>query len=112
MPYNRLASVGIGALLAALGPSGAVIAQCQGWLPGNGPTVSGTFKAATMFDPDGAGPTAPELIVAGTFQSLGGQTSQINYIGKWDGVSWGNVIPVNTFGFNEINALAVFDVDG
>ena len=52
---------------------GSLVAQCTTqWLPGDGiPGVGGTVYASTMWDPDGTGPAAPQLVVGGTFQTAG-----------------------------------------
>ncbi|MEO6594931.1 MAG: hypothetical protein ABIP94_09290, partial [Planctomycetota bacterium] len=58
-------------LLVAAGP---IAAQCTTqWLPGDGApgVLGGSVAASTMWDPDGAGPLAPVLVVAGTFTLAG-----------------------------------------
>lgn len=64
-------------------------AQCEGrWLPGNGvPGVSsGPVYASVMWDPDGAGPKSPVLIVGGSFSFMG---SELGYgLAVWDGETW------------------------
>jgi hypothetical protein len=87
-------------------------AQCQGWLPGAGaPATAGTFKAATLFDPDGPGPGSANLVVGGSFQGLGGINPPPTYLARWDGAAWGT-FPIQFFGARSVNALAVFDLDG
>lgn len=64
-------------------------AQCEGrWLPGNGvPGVSsGPVYASVMWDPDGAGPKSPVLIVGGSFSFIG---SELGFgLAVWDGETW------------------------
>ncbi|MEO6596538.1 MAG: hypothetical protein ABIP94_17440, partial [Planctomycetota bacterium] len=53
------------------------------WLPGEGlPGVGGTVYASTTWDPDGAGPVPPQLVVGGTFLTAG--TTLANRIARWD----------------------------
>ncbi len=60
----------------------AILAVCAGapargqceprWLPGDGvPGVFGTVRAMTLWDPDGVGPAATKLVVAGEFLAAG-----------------------------------------
>jgi len=69
--------------------SSTALGQCEGrWLPGNGvPGVSsGPVYASVMWDPDGAGPKSPVLIVGGSFSFIG---SELGYgLAVWDGESW------------------------
>jgi hypothetical protein len=62
--------------------------QCTGqWLPGTGvPGISGTVYASVMWDPDGAGPLPPVLVVGGSF-TLADSTAVTN-IAYWNGTSW------------------------
>jgi hypothetical protein len=42
------------------------------WLPGAGmPGTSGTVRASTLWDPDGAGPRSPVIVMSGTFEFAG-----------------------------------------
>src|ERR1043165_7473171 len=78
------------ALSAIAGPcllAPTALAQCPQWLAGEGsPGLLGMAYASTMWDPDGAGPQAPVLVVGGSF-TLAGQTLASN-IASWDGSSW------------------------
>lgn len=48
------------------------LAQCAGWLPGDGvPGVNGPVYSIVEWDPDGEGPTTPRWVVGGTFTSAG-----------------------------------------
>jgi hypothetical protein len=68
-------------LSTAIGPIAFVIAcltaclqgQCATqWLPGDGlPGTYGPTRAATMWDPDGAGPKAPVVVLGGGFEIAG-----------------------------------------
>ncbi len=64
--------------------SAPAAAQCTNeWLPGNGvPGVDSGVFASTMWDPDGSGPAAPRLVVAGGFALAG--TVPANRIAAWD----------------------------
>ncbi|HEX6811608.1 MAG TPA: hypothetical protein VF384_08305 [Planctomycetota bacterium] len=63
---------------------GSIAAQCANtWQPSGGfAGVSGTVKAMTMWDPDGAGPQFPQLVVGGAF-TLAGDVP-VNHIAAWD----------------------------
>lgn len=71
-------------LVAMFGGCGAAAAQCAaGWVQGPGvPGVYGQVLAATVWDPDGPGPAAPVLVVAGEFSLAG--TVAANRIAVWD----------------------------
>src|SRR4030095_3596825 len=74
---SRLPSVAVAVLLFSLVTSTVAEnapAQCATqWLPGSGvPGPTGIVYATTMWDPDGAGPVAPILVVGGQFSSAGG----------------------------------------
>jgi trimeric autotransporter adhesin len=60
-------------ITAAIGLLSDSIAQCtQQWLPGGGlPGVTGIVRDTLAWDPDGAGPQAEVLVVAGEFQVAG-----------------------------------------
>ncbi|HEX6811751.1 MAG TPA: hypothetical protein VF384_09025 [Planctomycetota bacterium] len=73
--------------LAALTSARATPAQCAQWLPGSGPPGVGSNNAGSVdcvlpWDPDGAGPAPPQLIVGGTFGFAG--TSAVNQIASYD----------------------------
>lgn len=58
--------------LLALCVTGAARGQCAGWLPSDGlPGPNGSVVALTVWDPDGAGPASPKLVVAGEFTIAG-----------------------------------------
>ncbi|MFA6045936.1 MAG: hypothetical protein WC718_13220 [Phycisphaerales bacterium] len=85
-------------------------AQCEGrWIGMDSsitPTVtfpSGIFTKQATWDPDGAGPQTPWLIVGGNFTGFG--TPAANYIAGWDGTNWHNFAG----GFNErVRALGTY----
>ncbi|HNQ23711.1 MAG TPA: choice-of-anchor Q domain-containing protein [Phycisphaerae bacterium] len=67
--------------------------ECQGGCPCPGwveqfpvGDLDGAVKAMTAWDPDGAGPQAPVLVVGGDFTHARGL--QVNYIARWDGSQW------------------------
>ncbi len=79
-------------LVCALMPvasGGRAAAQCAPrWINGGeagGP--GGLVYAMTQWDPDGAGPQAPVLVVGGTFTSAAGDPA-IRNIATWNGTSW------------------------
>ena len=66
-----------------------VSAQCDDWRAGplvDIPGVDGTVYVATTWDPDGAGPLPPQLVIGGDFITAGGTT--VNRIARWDGTAW------------------------
>jgi hypothetical protein len=85
-------------------------AQCpRAWLPApNGvydaPTGSSEVLAMTEWDPDGAGPLPPVLVVGGNFIAAGDQGA--DYVAYWDGSAWHRL----GWGFNApVRALAVLN---
>jgi hypothetical protein len=66
----------------------AISAQCQTqWVPGEGIAgVDDLIHAAVRWDPDGAGPLPPALVVAGRFRRAGSVAA--DRIAAWDGVAW------------------------
>lgn len=65
-------------------------AQCeQVWLPGpTVPGLNGGVTAMTKWDPDGAGPLPPQLVVGGSFTSAGSTVA--GPFAVWDGAAWKN----------------------
>lgn len=94
-------------LLAAL-PSAATAQPCGQWIaPFN--TFGGLASrphAIVAFDPDGPGPTTPQLIVGGSFTHADGQL--VNRIARWDGTRWQAM--ASGVG-NVVRALHVHDPD-
>ncbi|MFO0858837.1 MAG: immunoglobulin domain-containing protein [Phycisphaerales bacterium] len=72
-----------------------------------GSGVSTDVAAIASYDPDGAGPSNPQLVVGGGFLNAGGQTA--NYIASWDGTQWQSL--ANGANGNVL-ALANLDPDG
>ncbi|MDX2199573.1 MAG: immunoglobulin domain-containing protein [Phycisphaerae bacterium] len=76
---------------------------------------SGVFEMAE-WDPDGAGPRGPELVVGGFFTAAGGKPT--DSIARWDGASWrvfgSGVRGVLFGGFTpgQVYALEVANLDG
>ena len=68
-------------------------AQCAGnWLPGNSlPGTDDRISAAVMWDPDGAGPATPVLVLGGDFTLAGNVSTQ--GIATWDPATgaWGTL---------------------
>ena len=64
--------------------SGVAFAQCEtGWLAGVGvPGTNDTIYAATLWDPDGAGPLQPRIVVGGRFTTAGGVPA--SRVAQWD----------------------------
>src|ERR1051325_2399444 len=57
------------------------------WKPGNdSPTVNGLVYAMTVWDPDGAGPQPPLLVIGGDFTTAG--STMAHNIAAWNGNSW------------------------
>lgn len=90
--------------LLALAP--AATAQCAYWrsLP---PYVYADVAALAVFDDDGDGPHAPELVVGGTLGAIGGGPQR--YIGKWNGTAWSELAQGTT---GVVSSFLVFDDDG
>jgi len=80
---------------------------CQPTWTALGTGIDGQVFSSTVFDPDGAGPAPPVLVVGGTFTSAGGQPA--NNIAMWDGSAWH---PLGTGVDDAVWALAAFDEDG
>jgi hypothetical protein len=75
-------------VVSALG-SRATAQQCMDWRAVPGMTRADIIEAATIWDPDAAGPLPPRLVVAGRFTVAGwpnGITAQ--NIAMWDGTTW------------------------
>lgn len=103
--------------LAAGVASQAAHAQCAPqWLAPLPPVgVEGTTHAVCSWDPDGAGPLNPWLVVGGFIEAAGGM--EANNVAAWDGVRWhslnsayGPTAPDGTKGL--ITALTSYDPDG
>ena len=77
-------------VLACLLPTGAARGQCEArWLAvgeGGIPGTNGPVYAMTMWDPDGAGPQPPVLLIGGAF-TMAGTTPAVG-IAMWDGHAW------------------------
>ena len=105
----------IGAILIASAIlSGIAAAQCPttpGWSAmnafagvGGDPLLGGVaVYATTSWDPDGAGPISPLLVVAGDFTFAGGVSA--TRIATWDGISWQ---PIGAGFDDKVYALGVY----
>ncbi|MGE0480675.1 MAG: hypothetical protein AB7Q17_09405 [Phycisphaerae bacterium] len=72
-----------------------------------GTGVDNIVRALTMFDPDGDGPAAAQLIAGGDFTHAGGR--DVGFVAAWDGVAWSDL----GGGFDApVQALCVLDLDG
>ncbi|MEZ6235069.1 MAG: immunoglobulin domain-containing protein [Phycisphaerales bacterium] len=78
----------------------------QHWRPlGSG--VGGAVRGITSWDPDGAGPQSPQIVVTGEFLSAGGASA--SQVAAWDGQQW------NSMGFGidaPGRAVVSWDADG
>lgn len=94
--FGAIASVA-GALALGMVGGQSAMAQCvEGWLPGVVSTdtwtgVNGTVNASIVWDPDGAGPLNPRVVIGGAF-TIAGATAVTN-IAQWDGTQW---LPMGT----------------
>ncbi len=103
MPARLIVPVALGLATAAWG-------QCTPeWLPGPGlPGLDGTVYATTSWDPDGAGPQPPVLVVGGSFTIAG--TALAANIAQWDGTSWSPLgTGIGAYPYSPVFALTVFD---
>src|SRR5690349_6754761 len=115
-PMNRMYDLVVRLLVAAavLVVPALARAQCQsGWLSGPpipviGNGTNGIVRAAISWDPDGAGPQPPVLVVGGFFTSVGGATAA-NEIAMWDGSSWHPMGSGMAGSGASVLALAVFN---
>ena len=86
----RIHALKVCALGAVLAAAGLARAQCDPrWLADPDPAASGlngTVYAAATWDPDGAGPLPPLLVLGGFFTAAG--LTPANNVAAWDGVSW------------------------
>lgn len=100
-----------GGFVTAGGLSASHIARWDGtaWSDVGG-GASGDVTALTTFDPDGAGPRASVLAVAGNFTTVAGGTVSASHVAIWDGVSWSALGAGVNSGL--YFALASFDRDG
>ena len=76
-------------LVLAIVPSAAT-AQCEPrWLPQPLPGANNIVRASTVWDPDGAGPAAPKLVLGGQFTIAGPILA--SRIVTWDGSAWSSL---------------------
>lgn len=69
--------------------------------------TTGRVNALCAWDPDGPGPAAELLVVAGEFTAAGGAPA--NRIAIWDGAAWS---PLGSGVNAAVHAVGVWDVDG
>jgi T5SS/PEP-CTERM-associated repeat protein len=72
-----------------------------------GAGINGSVEALGVYDPDGPGPAAPNLIAAGLFTQAGARAA--SNIARWDGEQWS---PMGTGMSSAVLALTVFQPDG
>ena len=72
-----------------------------------GSGITGSTHALTVYDPDGTGPLAPQLIAGGFFSAAGGTPA--NNIARWNGSAW-SALGSGVNGL--VEALTVYDPDG
>jgi hypothetical protein len=95
--------------------AGSVEAQCEKWLKGLGtPGMDNSISAFAFWDPDGDGPSGPQLVAAGNFVFAGGVRA--NGIARWDPGPPGAWVPFGS-GIGGailpyVYALTVWDPDG
>jgi len=85
---NMLESIASRKLACVLLSCGSALAQCPQWLPGQGyatSAINGNVKAMTLWDPDGAGPSAPVLVASASFPVPGQSPIPV---AAWNGVTW------------------------
>ncbi|HET7224605.1 MAG TPA: hypothetical protein VFK69_02735 [Candidatus Eisenbacteria bacterium] len=87
---RRGAIIGLLAAVALGGTAHRARSQCSQWVAGPlGSTVVGAdsaIRAMQVWDPDGAGPAAPLLVVGGSFHSINGVAAR--HVATWDGLVW------------------------
>lgn len=103
-----------GAVTLALS-SGVASAQCQSWLYDHGagaPGVNSTVTAVTTWDPDGAGPRQPLLVLAANVTVAGNQVissgSAQPTLLAWDGERF---TALGVIGGGNATAMAVYEND-
>jgi hypothetical protein len=96
----------LAATITALSLGIPAVAQCElQWLPGFGlPGTDGTTNASVLWDPDGAGPRTPVLVLGGTFSIVGNVAAQ--RLATYDPAT-GAVAPLGAGSNGEIASLAV-----
>jgi len=78
------------------------------WQPfGSG--LDSTVRALAMWDPDGDGPLAAELVAVSPF-FLQGQS--VNYIARWDGSEWNSFFELSIVTGDSVFSLTTWDPDG
>ena len=83
---------------------------CSGWeeqFPAG--DLDGEVLAMTVWDPDGAGPNDPVLVVGGSFTHAGGV--EVNQIAQWDGKHWQPLASGISGPYRTVHALTVYNND-
>jgi hypothetical protein len=100
---------------ATFGAGAPCSAQCPDWRArGTGLRINGPVYDSAVWDPDGAGPQAPMLVVVGNFTRAGGPDGTIvNNIAAWDGIQWhalGDGVGGRTgFDYYAVNTVEVYN---
>ncbi|MFN9331979.1 MAG: hypothetical protein ACK6D1_05195 [Planctomycetota bacterium] len=98
-----------GGSFAALALTTFATSQCATLArPGEGyPGVGGTVHCSLLWDPDGAGPRGPQLVIGGSFVAVGNQSCA--FLATFDHVAgtWSALGGGVSGNFPEVNALAV-----
>jgi len=97
--WNRNLAAGLASASALLGFSATSLGQCQ-WQALGSPGTNNAVYSLMEWDPDGAGPLPPRLLVGGAFTMAGGNSS-IRQIAAFDGTAWtgfgsGFFVPLST----------------
>ncbi len=108
MTLNRAQrGVVVGLVLSA---AGAARGQCPpSWQPGSGiPGINGLVFDVVSWDPDGAGPLPPVLVIGGNYSLAGGMSAED--VAAWDGSAWSEV--GGGVGLNVAEEVAALEVYG
>ena len=93
----------VAALVTAINAPAAAAQDCT-WLSTTGFGLNDVAHAAVTWDPDGAGPQPPLLIIGGSFTTAGGVPAA--HIAAWDGSAWQ---PLGAGTNDSVRALAVYN---
>ena len=113
--WTRRLAARVGVVLGLAMSAAGASAQCttSGWV--NGPSIppggfgtNGVVRSVVSWDPDGAGPLPPVLVVAGAFTQVGGSLA-VNNIAIWDGTTWSSPSSGLTGSSPIVYSLAVFN---
>lgn len=111
MLHWRSTLAGLAVTLSALVSN--LAAQCGSWATGG--SLPGTLAVSTVgrintsvsWDPDGAGPQAPVLVIGGSLFEVAGNVAASN-VAFWNGSSWSPLGP-GLSNLGAVNSLAVYN---